>query len=72
MTSSSAVNIAAGNAISDYNAALRVNPKHASALYGRGKAKLKTGDTSGGNADIRAAQAINREIAQEFEGYGIR
>ena len=32
---------------------LRVNPKHASALFGRGKAKLKSGDSSGGNADIR-------------------
>ena len=61
-----------GKAIADYNAALRVNPKHASALYGRGKAKLRNGDKAGGNADIAAAKAINKDIAQEFEDYGIK
>jgi tetratricopeptide (TPR) repeat protein len=60
------------SAIADYNAALRLNPKHASALFGRGKAKLRNGDTSGGNADIEAAKAINRDIAREFEDYGIK
>jgi tetratricopeptide (TPR) repeat protein len=60
------------SAIADYNAALRVNPKHPSALFGRGKAKLKSGDTAGGNADIAAAKAINRDIAEEFESYGIK
>ena len=39
-------------AIADYNAALRLNPKLASSLYGRGLAKLKNGDTNGGNADM--------------------
>jgi hypothetical protein len=61
-----------GKAIADYNAALRVNPRHASALYGRGKAKLRNGDRTGGNADIAAAKAINKDIAQEFEDYGIK
>ena len=56
----------------DYNAALRLNPKHASALFGRGKARLRNGDTAGGNADIAAAKAINRDIAEEFAGYGIK
>jgi len=60
------------SAIADYNAALRLNPKHASALFGRGKAKLRNGDTAGGNADIETAKSINREIAREFEDYGIR
>jgi tetratricopeptide (TPR) repeat protein len=60
------------SAIADYNAALRLNPKHASALFGRGKAKLQSGDAPGGNADINAAKAINRDIAREFETYGIR
>jgi regulator of sirC expression with transglutaminase-like and TPR domain len=62
----------AGKAIADYSAALRVNPRHASALYGRGKAKLRSGDRTGGNADIAAAKAINKDIAQEFEDYGIK
>ena len=61
-----------GKAIADYSAALRVNPKHASALYGRGKAKLRNGDKAGGNADIAAAKAINKDIGQEFEDYGIK
>jgi tetratricopeptide (TPR) repeat protein len=60
------------SAIADYNAALRINPKHPSALFGRGKAKLRNGDTAGGNADITAAKAINRDVAQEFEDYGVR
>jgi len=60
------------NAIADYSAALRVNPKHASALFGRGKAKLQNGDKAGGNADIAAAKAINRDIAQDYEDYGIK
>jgi hypothetical protein len=51
---------------------LRLNPKHASALYGRGKAKVRNGDTAGGNADIEAAKAINRDIVREFEDYGIK
>jgi hypothetical protein len=46
----------------DYSSALRVNPKSASSLYGRGLAKLKKGDTSGGNADIAAAKAIEANI----------
>jgi tetratricopeptide (TPR) repeat protein len=60
------------SAIADYNAALRINPKHASALFGRGKAKLKNGDTAGGNADLAAAKAINPEIADDFVSYGIK
>ena len=46
------------NAIADYDAALKLNPKLAASLYGRGLAKLKKGDTGGGNADITAAKAI--------------
>ena len=29
-------------------------------------------DKAGGNADIAAAKAINKDIAQEFEDYGIK
>ena len=58
-------------AIADFDAALRLSPRLASALYGRGKAKLKKGDRAGGNADIRAAKAINSGIDREFESYGV-
>jgi tetratricopeptide (TPR) repeat protein len=59
------------DAIVDYDAALRLNPKLAVSLYGRGLAKLKKGDASGGNADIAAAKAIRGDIADEFARYGV-
>jgi hypothetical protein len=37
---------------------------------GRGLAKLKKGDTSGGNADIAAAKAIETNIVEDFARYG--
>ena len=38
------------SAIADYNAALKIDPKLASALYGRGLAKQKKGDSAGGKS----------------------
>jgi tetratricopeptide (TPR) repeat protein len=60
------------SAIDDYDSALRLEPKLASAFYGRGLAKLKTGDKTGGEADIAAAKALNATIAAEFSRYGIQ
>jgi tetratricopeptide (TPR) repeat protein len=57
-------------AIGDYGSALRIDPKSASALYGRGLAKLKIGDPAGGNTDIAAAAAIEHDIRSKFAGYG--
>ena len=37
------------SAITDFNTALRLNPRLASSLYGRGYAKTKNGDVAGGN-----------------------
>jgi hypothetical protein len=47
-------------AIADYDAALKLNPKMAASLYGRGLAKQKNGDQAGGDADIAAAKAQGR------------
>jgi tetratricopeptide (TPR) repeat protein len=58
-------------AIADYSAALAQKPKDADSLYGRGVAKLKLGDTAGGNADIVAAKALEADIAETYIGYGI-
>ena len=58
-------------AIADYGAAIAQNPKDAPSLYGRGVAKLKTGDTAGGNADIAAAKAIEPDIADVCAVYGL-
>ena len=44
------------SAIEDYSSALRIEPTMASALYGRGLARIKKGDATGGNADVTAAK----------------
>ncbi len=59
-------------AITDYNSALRLAPKLASSLYGRGFAKLKKGDPAGGNADIAAAKTVDKDIVGEFARYGLQ
>jgi len=59
-------------AIGDYDAAIKKDPKKASSLFGRGKARIKNGDTAGGNADLKAAKAVQPDIASEFEDYGVR
>jgi tetratricopeptide (TPR) repeat protein len=59
------------DALADYDEALRLNPKQAGSLYGRGLAKLKKGDAAGGEADIAAAKAIQVDIAEEFARYGV-
>jgi tetratricopeptide (TPR) repeat protein len=61
-----------GDAIVDFSAALAINPRFASSLYGRGLAKLKRGDRTGADADIAAAKAIKAGIAEELARYGIK
>jgi len=50
---------------------LRLKPELASALYGRGLAKLKKGETASGDADIDAAKAIKSNVADELARYGL-
>jgi tetratricopeptide (TPR) repeat protein len=57
-------------AVSDFDAALRVDGKLAFALYGRGLARLKNDDPAG-EADITAAKAIQADIAEEYARYGM-
>lgn len=59
-------------AIADFNEALRRDPKDADALYGRGLARQKKGDSSGAAADIKAAVALNPTIAEDFSRYKIK
>ena len=58
-------------ALADYNAALAVEPNHATSLYVRGVVKRRLGDTAGGDADIKAAGKIDPEIAESFAPYGL-
>jgi len=57
-------------AIGDFNSALQIDHL-ASALYGRGFAEVKKGDLRSGNADIAAAKAADRNIADEYDHYGL-
>jgi len=60
------------SALADFNLALRLDPKLASARYGRGIAKLKTGDLAGGKADTAAAKAVEHDIEDKFHRYGVQ
>ena len=69
------VNLKSGatkNAITDFDAALKINPRLTSSLYGRGLAKQRSGATSEGNLDVANAKAMDPNIIQEFESYGVR
>jgi uncharacterized membrane protein YhaH (DUF805 family) len=59
-------------AIADFDSALRLDPKNEEALYGRGVARLQRGDSTGGDADIKAAKAIKRDVAEQFTRYGVQ
>jgi lipoprotein NlpI len=68
------VNLKSGatrNAITDFDAALKVNPRLTSSLYGRGLAKQRNGSISEGNLDIANAKAMDPNIVQEFDSYGV-
>ena len=56
-------------AIADYDAAIMGSPQDSWSLYGRGIAKLRMGDTAGGQADIEASKAV-QDVAAEFAAYG--
>ena len=58
-------------AVANFDQALKLRPELASALYGRGLAKLKKGETAAGSADIKAANAIKPNVAEEFAHYGV-
>jgi tetratricopeptide (TPR) repeat protein len=58
-------------AIADYNAALKLSPKLASSLYGRGLAEQAAGHASRSTEDISAAQKLDPKIVAESKGYGV-
>lgn len=58
-------------AIAEYNAALKLDPKRAIALYGRGLARIKMGDAKGGAADRAAAGLLDHDVGQQFALYGL-
>jgi tetratricopeptide (TPR) repeat protein len=56
-------------AITDYDAAIQGSPQDSWSLYGRGIAKLRMGDSAGGQADIEASKGV-QDVAAEFAAYG--
>jgi tetratricopeptide (TPR) repeat protein len=58
-------------ALADYDAVIRITPTQASSLYGRGVAKLRKGDTAGGNRDLAAAKASQSDIEAEMKALGV-
>ncbi len=57
-------------AIADYNASLEDLPLPY-LLFGRGIAKLRSGDIPGGNADIAAAEKERPLVRKEYEEFGL-
>lgn len=57
--------------IADYDASLKINPKNAWSLYGRGIGRLRKQMTADGNADIAQAMALWPQVAEEFKRRGI-
>ena len=56
-------------ALLDFDVVLQFNAKNALALYARAQVKLEEGDTTGANADIAAATAINPNVADEYKKF---
>jgi tetratricopeptide (TPR) repeat protein len=59
------------DAIAAYSAALKLSPKSAYSLYGRGIAEHRKGDAKNASADISAALTANSQLAKEFASYGL-
>jgi tetratricopeptide (TPR) repeat protein len=57
--------------ITDYNEALKLNPKMAPSLYGRGVAELRKGMADAGQADIKAAVALRPNVAAAASEAGL-
>jgi tetratricopeptide (TPR) repeat protein len=58
-------------AIDDYDDSLKLAPKNAWSLYGRGIAKVRKKKTAEGQADIEAAEKLWPKIAGEYQRRGI-
>jgi WD40 repeat protein/tetratricopeptide (TPR) repeat protein len=61
-----------GKSIADYDIALNIRPTSEYSLYGRGLAKRGKGDVAAGEADIKAAEDRNPDIAEKFVGLGVQ
>jgi tetratricopeptide (TPR) repeat protein len=58
-------------AIADYDDSLKLAPKNAGSLYGRGVAKIRKQKTADGEADLARATALSSTVADDFKRRGI-
>jgi Flp pilus assembly protein TadD len=58
-------------AIRDYNAALGIDPKYATALWGRGYAYLRLGDKAKADKDFQTAKVIDAAIDYKMVELGL-
>jgi tetratricopeptide (TPR) repeat protein len=58
-------------AIADFDADLKIQPKSARALYGRGVAKALMNKTTQGEEDIAEAEKLVPQITEKYQRYGI-
>lgn len=58
-------------AITDYDESLKLAPKDAGSLYGRGMAKIRKQKFADGEADLARATALSSTVADEFKRHGI-
>ena len=58
-------------AIADYDESLKLAPKNAGSMYGRGLAKIRKQKTADGEADLARATALSGTVAEEFKRRGI-
>ena len=59
------------DAISQFTAAIKAQPRAAQALYGRGLAELRKGQKAEGDADLAAAVAIAPATPAQFRRFGL-
>jgi tetratricopeptide (TPR) repeat protein len=58
-------------AIGDFNDALKLQPKDALALYGRGVAESRKNQSGAASADIAAARDLQPKLAERYQRFGI-
>lgn len=61
-----------GKSIATYGLSLKLQPKDAMALYGRGIDELRIHKPDVGNADITQATSLSSGVAEEFASHDIR
>jgi len=60
------------DAIKSFDAALKIDPKFPSSLYGRGLAKMKNGDRESAAVDMATAKAIKSNVAEVLARYSFK